>query len=196
MPEGRLERIDPSALVGSAADLYSRYATGERARPGVDFTLIDGDGQLMGPPATWMLSPDLGLGLERLGYGIRFELSLPARSREIVILMVAAVEDSPFERYAHHQAARRAGLTEAEIALLDAGSFAGRDEEEAVLVRVAKSVLVQRDLPDDLWESAVEVLGRPGVFEVVTLIGWYRMMALHLRIFRIEPPTSAAQGNA
>lgn len=196
MSEGRLEPIDPSALAGNAADLYARYATGERARPGVDFTLIDGAGQLMGPPAAWMLNPELGLGLERLGYGIRFELSLPARSREIVILMVAAVEDSPFERYAHHQAARRAGLTETEVALLDAGEFTGRDDDETILVRVAESILAHRDLPDDLWVSAVRALGRQGVFEVVTLIGWYRMMALHLRVFRIEPPTSAAQENA
>lgn len=185
----RLDPIDPTALKGSAAELYSRYASGERTAPGTDFTLITSDGQLTGPPAAWMLSPDLGLGLERLGHGVRFELTLSPRSREIIILMVATVEDSPYERYAHHQAARRAGLSNAEIQLLDQGAFVAADDIEGIIVRTAESVLAHDTVGDDLWGVAEATIGRQAVFEIVTLIGWYRLMALQLRIFNIAPPT-------
>lgn len=184
----RLEPIDPQNLIGSAADLYSRYASGERAKLGTDFTLIDPHGQLTGPPATWMLNPDLGLRLEQLGYGVRFELKLPARHREIVILMVAAHEDSAFERYAHHQAARRAGLDDDEVSLLDTGAFTGVDNDEKLLVATAESLLTRGGLSSSEWNAALSGLGRSAILEIVTLIGWYRMMAMQLRVFGIEPP--------
>lgn len=184
----RLPPVEPAELSGAAADLYARYATGERAAPNVDFSLLTPDGQLTGPPATWMLNPALGLAFERLGYDIRFHLSLPARWREIVILMVAAAEDSPFERYAHHRAARRAGLSEEEIAQLDRGEFVARDVSEATFVAAADAVLNVGALPESLWEQSTAALGAQAIFEIVTLVGWYRMMALQLRIFEIDPP--------
>lgn len=184
----RLDPIDAAALHGSAADLHSRYTTGERTKPGAAFSLITTDGQLTGPPATWMLNPELGLRMEQLGYGVRFELTLPARWREIVILMVAEREDSPFERFAHHQAARAAGLNDDEIALLDGGSFTGVGDQEALLVATTAAILARGALSPGEWTDADEALGRRAILEIVTLVGWYRLMALQLRVFDIEPP--------
>ncbi|MDP3951835.1 carboxymuconolactone decarboxylase family protein [Microbacterium sp.] len=185
----RLNRIDSADLIGAAAELYSRYTTGERAKPGASFSLITADGQLTGPPATWMLNPDLGLRMEQLGYGVRFELTLSPRYREIVILMVAEREDSPFERYAHHQAARQAGLTFDEIAMLDAGDFMGVDEREQVLITTTKAIFACGALTAAEWDAAEKLLGRSAILEIVTLVGWYRLMALQLRVFEIEPPS-------
>lgn len=184
----RLDPIDTAALRGAAADLYSRYTTGERANPRAAFSLITRDGQLTGPPATWMLNPALGLRMEQLGYGVRFELTLSARSREIVILMVAEREDSPFERYAHHQAARAAGLGDDEIVLLDEGTFTGAGEHEQLLVVTTQAILSRGTLSPPEWRDAEATLGRNAVLEIVTLVGWYRLMALQLRVFEIEPP--------
>lgn len=182
----RVARIDPSALTGSAAELYARYTTGRRVTPGTAFTLVTADGQLTGPPATWMLNPDLGLRMEQLGYGVRFELTLPPRAREIVILMVAHREDSAFERFAHHPAARKAGLTDEEIARLDDGGFTGSDQQEQVLVSTADAILSRGALSDAQWSAAERSLGGGAVLEIVTLVGWYRLMALQLRVFGIE----------
>lgn len=187
----RLEPIDPATLTPDAAELYSRYTSGERAKPGAAFMLVTGDGQLTGPPSTWMLNPTLGLRMEQLGYGVRFELTLTDRWREIVILMVAEREDSPFERYAHHPAGRAAGLSEAEIAALDAGSFAGVDATERAFVACTRALLDRGRLSDEEWDDAVRSCGRSAMLEIVTLIGWYRLMALQLRVFDVEPPGAA-----
>lgn len=184
----RLSQIDSAELTGAAADLYSRYATGERAKPGASFSLITTDGQLTGPPATWMLNPELGLRMEQLGYGVRFELTLSPRLREMVILMVAEREDSPFERYAHHQAAHQAGLSLEEIAMLDAGEFTGVDEREQLLITTTRAILEHGALTAPEWDAAEKQLGRRTILEIVTLVGWYRLMALQLRVFEIDPP--------
>lgn len=189
----RLNRIDSEHLTGAAADLYARYATGERAKPGASFSLITTDGQLTGPPATWMLNPELGLRMEQLGYGVRFELTLSPRHREIVILMVAEREASPFERYAHHQAARQAGLTVDEIAMLDAGDLTGIDEREHVLITTTRAILEHGALTSGEWNTAETMLGRSAILEIVTLVGWYRLMALQLRVFEIDPPSDAQE---
>jgi hypothetical protein len=184
----RLYPVPPGDLTGDAAELYGRYADGRRAAPDASFSLVLPDGALTGPPAAWLLSPRLGLGLERLGYGTRFDLGLSDRAREIVILLVAADEDNDFERYAHQQAARRAGLGDEEIRALDAGEFAPRDEIESRLVETTRTLLRTGTLDESSWAAAEEGWGRSAIFEIVTLIGWYRLVALQLRVFHIEPP--------
>ncbi len=184
----RVPRLRPNALDGAQAELYALYTTGTRAEAGTDFSLVDADGQLTGPPASWMLNAELGLGLERLAREVRFNLQLAARSREIVILAVAEAEDSDFERFAHHRAAAKAGLSDEEIRALAAGTFQPLNAEEGMLVELAGELLAGRDISDELWLRAGRDLGSTGVFEVVTLVGYYRMMALQLRAFRISPP--------
>ncbi|MFB9647184.1 carboxymuconolactone decarboxylase family protein [Microbacterium terregens] len=154
--------------------------------------MVAEDGQLLGPPAAWMLSPPVGIGLERAGFALRFALALPDRWREIVILMVAAHEDSAFERFAHRQGARAAGVTDAEIGQIQAGTFTPAGAVEAVLVQATTSLLRRAGLNAKEWSAAESALGHRAIFEVVTLVGWYRLMALQLRVFRLEPPTADA----
>ncbi len=184
----RVPRLLPTELAGAQAELYALYTTGTRAAPGTDFGLVDEDGQLIGPPASWMLNAELGLGLERLGREIRFNLSLPPRSREIVILAVAEREDSEFERFAHHRAAAHAGLSPDEILALAAGTFDPQSAQEAILVELTAELLAGHEIADELWSRSVRDLGTSATFEVVTLVGYYRMMALQLRVFRLVPP--------
>jgi AhpD family alkylhydroperoxidase len=173
-----------------AEELYRRFTTGERAAAGTDFSLRSEEGALTGPPAAWLLSPRLGLALEPLGQAVRFGLSLPRRVHEIVILLVARAEDNDFERWAHTRAARAAGLTDEEIDALLLGSPVSFDDPaEASASRLAAALLAGGPLDDEVFDDGVAVLGRAAVFEIVTLVGYYRMMALHLRAFDIRPPS-------
>jgi AhpD family alkylhydroperoxidase len=183
---------DPSTDASSpeARELYRRFTTGERAAAGTDFSLRSGEGRLTGPPAAWLLAPRLGLALEPLGQAVRFGLSLPRRVHEIVILLVARAEDNDFERWAHTRAARAAGLTDEEITgLLDGSPVPLDDPSEASAFGLAAALLAGGAIDDDVFDDAVAVLGRAAVFEVVTLVGYYRMMALQLRAFDIRPPS-------
>ncbi|MEH0108860.1 carboxymuconolactone decarboxylase family protein [Tersicoccus sp. MR15.9] len=182
---------DADALQRSAAgqELLRRFTGGDRAGRGTDFSLVDADGRLTGPPAVWQLSPDLGLALEPLGHTVRFSLTLSRRTQEIVVLTVARAEDSDFERWAHVRAGRAAGLSEEEIAALLDGEPQFSDTAEEAAHELARRLVTGAPLDDAAFDAAVDALGRQAVAELVTLVGYYRMIALQLRAFDVRPPS-------
>ena len=186
----RVPHLTPSEFTRAQAELYALYATGPRAHPDSDFLLVDARGQLIGPPAAWMLNAQLGLSLEHVGREIRFNLGLTPRIREIVILIVAEAEDSDFERFAHERAAAKAGLSTDEVCAIADATFASGDEKEGLAAELAAVLTSGQAITDGLWQRATAQLGATAVFEIVTLVGYYRMMALQIKAFRLLPPSS------
>ena len=43
------------------------------------------------------------------------------------------------------------------------------------------------DFTDEEWTRWAEPLGPPAVFELTTLVGYYSMLALQMRVFRVDP---------
>ena len=188
----RVPQVELADMTAQQREFYDKYATGVRAAPGSTFPLVDGEVHLMGPPAVWVLSQPLGLALERFGYAIRYELSLPRRAQEIAILMVAQHGQSEFERFAHAQAGLTAGLTEDDLAALAAGTRPDLDsEEERAVYDATRRILDTGSLDDGAYQAAADVLTAPGLFELVTLIGYYLMLATQLSVFDIQPPGPA-----
>jgi alkylhydroperoxidase family enzyme len=188
----RVPRVELAGMTAQQREFYDKYATGVRAAPGSTFPLVDAEGHLMGPPAVWVLSQPLGLALERFGYAIRYELNLSRRAQEIAILMVAQHRQSEFERFAHEQAGLKAGLTADDLAALAAGMPPTLDtEEERAVYEAARRILDTGSLDDAAYQAAADVLTAPRLFELVTLIGYYVMLATQLSAFDIQPPGRA-----
>jgi 4-carboxymuconolactone decarboxylase len=188
----RVPRVELADMTAQQREFYDKYATGVRASPASTFPLVDGEGHLMGPPAVWVLSQPLGLALERFGYAIRYELCLPRRAQEIAILMVAQHRRSEFERFAHEQAGLKAGLTDDDLAALAAGKPPGlHTEEELAVYEATRAILDFGALDDRAYQAAAGVLTARGLFELVTLVGYYVMLATQLSVFDIQPPRAA-----
>ncbi len=168
---------------------YESYTTGFRAAPSATFLLVDEAGQLMGPPAIWIFSQPLGRTLRDFGTSIRYHLHLSERAQEITILMVAHHHDSPFERFAHQQAGLKKGLTQQDIEALLAGEPPAlvTDEEHAVY-EATRRILDTGTLDAQEYAKYAAVLSVPHLFELVTLIGYYSMLATQLSVFDIQPP--------
>ncbi|MGH9083635.1 MAG: carboxymuconolactone decarboxylase family protein, partial [Acidimicrobiales bacterium] len=114
---------------------------------------------------------------------------LPARARELAILAVAAAEDSAFERYAHEAVAADAGVPATVIAAVRTGAPIELDDDvERATIAAARALAADGDLDDDAYAAAVATLGECGVFELTTLVGYYRTLALQLRVFRVGVP--------
>lgn len=185
----RLPRITPDVMSPEQAEIYAAFSGGKRAAPGASFSLVHPDGGLIGPPNAWLLSPSLARALERFGAFLRFELQLSDRSREIAILLQAFHRDSPFELYAHRQAGRAAGLTEAEIEGLATRTPPDfRSVEERAVFATSVALLDRRSLDDTEYAAAVAALGRRTLIELVVLLGWYDSVATQLAVFGVEPP--------
>jgi alkylhydroperoxidase family enzyme len=179
----------PQEMSAEQQAIYAMFATGRRAQPGSAFSLVDASGRLQGPPAAWVLAPPLGRALEQLGGAVRYELTLPARACEIVILLVAHHHDSPFELYAHTRAGAAAGLSGEDLAALAAGQPPARmTEVERACYTAARQILAAGTVDDEQYAQAVGVLGTRQLFELTTLIGWYTMVAVQLAVFGLAPP--------
>lgn len=185
----RVDSLDPADMTDAQRELYEWYATGPRAAPDSPFRLIDADGRLQGPPAVWILSADFGQALRHIGGAVRFGSRLPARACEIAILLVGHHHGSAFELYAHERAGLAAGLTEADLAALAGGKEPARmSDVEACAFHATRRMLDRGTLDDGEFRDAVAVLGAAGLFELVTIVGYYRMVALQLAVFDVRPP--------
>jgi len=175
-------------MTAEQREFAATFTTGRRAAADATFRLARPDGVLIGPPAVWVLQPALGMALQHLGGEIRYRLTLSDRAAEAVVLVIGERENSAFELFAHTQAAEKAGWSAEQIAAICAGCEpSGATEEELAVLRLG-TTLHERPLDPDEYGDAVERLGHERLFELVTLVGYYKMLALQLAVFGVEPP--------
>jgi 4-carboxymuconolactone decarboxylase len=184
----RIPKLPPAELDDEQRALYDAIAGGRRAQGPQLFRLTDAGGRLEGPFNAFLLQPRLGSALQSLGAAVRYETALDDRSREIAILVVAAHWHSDFEQYAHEAVGRAAGLTDADLAAIRDGDHNTLTGREAVVARTAAALAAGADLDDAEYREAAAELGADGLFELLTLVGYYATLALQLRVFRVPAP--------
>jgi 4-carboxymuconolactone decarboxylase len=184
----RIPKLEPSLLDDEQRSLYDAIAGGRRAQGPQLFRLVDEKGRLEGPFNAFLLQPRLGSALQALGASVRYDTGLDNRCREIAILVVAAHWRCDFEWSAHEAVARAAGLGDAELAALRGGSPAALTGREAVVAQTVTTLVTQGDLDDAEYREAVDHVGTAGLFELLTLVGYYATLALQLRVFRVDAP--------
>ncbi len=191
MSEGsapRLSALAPSQLDGPQAELYAAITGGPRAADRGRSPIADEEGRLLGPFNAMLYNPALGDPMQGLGAAIRYRTSLDAATREVAILVVAATLDSAFEWFAHERLARAAGVSDETIARIASGREP--DGDAALPSAAARELVLDGDLSDERFAEVQERFGTTGSVELVVLIGYYRMLALVLRTFRVSAPTS------
>jgi AhpD family alkylhydroperoxidase len=190
----RLPLFSPAELTPERRRLYDRILAGPRASATDSFPLVDADGGLQGPLNAWLLNTELGAAFDAVGAAVRFGLTLPPRARELVILAVAHHYRCPFELYAHRRIAAAAGLSSAEVEAVARGDEPPLEAElDRAALATAKRLLVGGDLDDDEYARALAAFGEEGLFELMSLVGWYALLAFQLNVFRV-PPADDAQG--
>lgn len=196
---GRLPHLAPDELSDEQRALYDAIVAGPRSTGPQLFALADAAGRLNGPFNALLFSPPVGTALAALGEAVRYGSVLTARVREAAVLAVAAHEDSDFERYAHEPLARAAGLSDQDLVALRDGQLPSAadpagDPVEGAAARAVRALLVRGDLDDEEHGAALAALGARGLVELTTLVGYYRVLALQLRVFRVARPGPAATG--
>jgi 4-carboxymuconolactone decarboxylase len=187
-PGARIPKLAPASLDDGQRSLYDAIAGGRRAQGPQPFRLADAEGRLEGPYNAFLLQPRLGSALQALGSAVRYDTGLDDRCREIAILVVAVHWRSAFEWYAHEAVARSAGLGGAELAAVRDGRHDELAGREAVVARTVGALVARGDLDDDEYREAIGQVGAAGLFELLTLVGYYATLALQLRVFRVPAP--------
>lgn len=144
---------------------------------------------MRGPFNAMLFSPAFGEAVQRLGETVRFENSLPPPLREMAILMVAAKWQAHYEWWAHEKIAIREGLDQGVIAGLKAGSLPQFTQPaEAVIYHFVQELLNRHQVSNQAYEAAVELFGEAGLFELVTLLGFYTLISMSLNVFQVPLP--------
>jgi 4-carboxymuconolactone decarboxylase len=187
----RLEQLTVDGLTPEQQALYDAIA-GTRTGSALPARLVDEQGRLQGPFNAMLHHPAVGHPLQELGGFLRFRGLLTARARELVILVTAAAWESEFEWWAHVRIGRQVGLSEEEVAAIrTAAPLRLPDSLEQAAVDVARATTERRDLDDDEYARARGALGDQMLIEVLTLVGYYALLALQMRVHRVPLPDGA-----
>jgi 4-carboxymuconolactone decarboxylase len=192
-PHGRLPWLEPRHLSQPQQDTYERIIASRSGMASRASPVVDGRGRLQGPFNAMLFSPAVGGALQELGSALRSRGVLPARLREAAILEVARIRKCPFEWYSHSAAARDAGLSGEELAAIRAGADAPTLPPADRLARdLVQTLLGRRNLTEEQLAQALTALGADGVTELVTLVGYYDLLALSLQVWRTPMPGGIA----
>ena len=174
-PEQRLAAPDHGTYSSQQKKIHDQIASGPR-------------GAVRGPLAVWLHRPELAARAQDLGRYCRYETSLDQRLSELAILVTARIFGSEYEWQVHRGHALAAGLDadiiEA-IRLNRRPKFA--DSEAEVVHDVARAAHEMRNVNEELYNHAVEVLGHERLVDLVGLLGYYTLISLTINIFCIPP---------
>lgn len=111
------------------------------------------------------------------------------RMREVIILRVGHLQESPYELAQHVVFARKAGLTDQQIdalqdrATLDDAGFSG---DERLVIDTVTELCTTRRLSDDSFAKAHALLGDEALTELLMIVSCYYGLALVLNAVDLD----------
>ncbi|MGH9785535.1 MAG: carboxymuconolactone decarboxylase family protein, partial [Terriglobia bacterium] len=115
---------------------------------------------------------------------LRFGAGIEPRLMELAILVVAREMDSQFEWVAHEPPALRAGL---EQRIIDVVKFRlpaiGLGEKETAIIQLGREAFGRRKVEPETFARALNLFGRQGIVNLVSLMSHYAATAVLLTTF-------------
>ncbi|MCR1783425.1 carboxymuconolactone decarboxylase family protein [Nocardioides carbamazepini] len=159
---------------------------------GLGIDPVDAQGRLSGPFDLMAASPRVGEAVLDLAGRFR-EGELTAVERELVILVVAALDGCAYMQDGHEPLALRAGASPDLVTAIRGGR--PRTSGDHLVVRsVAGDLCEHGDLAPHAFEDALTQLGWPRLQEVVWLVGLYRALAMAMRVAQVGPAPTLSEG--
>ena len=150
-------------------------------------------GKMHGPFFIWLHSPELLSRGEKLGLYARFQSSLPQRLSELCILITASHWKASGEWIDHEPIARKLGVDANALEALRTGKPAKfKQDDEAAVYDLAQELLQTRALSDATYQRAVDALGERGVLDTIAVLGYYGLIAMSMKAFKMVPDSQTA----
>lgn len=168
---------------------FRTFARGElSAEQQAVFDAIGGNrgGAVPAPFHVLLESPELALLTQALGAFCRYRTGFPPRLSELMVLITAIHWGADYELAVHESEALKAGISAPIISALKIGERPRFDDAQSELVHEFATVFYRtRDVPDALFDRAVSEFGLKRVVEMTVVLGYYSLLAMLLRIFRV-----------
>ena len=115
------------------------------------------------------------------------QTTLPARDREILILRVGWLRGAEFMLGWHTLYARKAGLTEEEIARVAKGPRApGWDPFDATLLAAADELVGKAFVTDAIWSALATRYDDRQLLDLLFMVGQYDMISMYLKSVGVQ----------
>ena len=186
------QRAPDTSNLGLVGDRFAPL-TWDRMTPEqktMTMNLLNGPRRGLGGPFNVLLrSPEMGDLTQKLGEYARFRPELPAKLRELAIIITARHWTAQYEWNAHRQAAQQAGLSTAVIeAIATRKRPAGMQPDEEVVYNFSTELLETKQVSDANFKAAVGRFGEKGVVDLVGVMGYYQMVSMLLNVDRYPLP--------
>jgi 4-carboxymuconolactone decarboxylase len=198
------------ALAGAAASVWAApdlRLRGGRFRPLAygelnpsqkalaDAALATGRTSLDGPLNISLRSPEMTELSRPLDAYLRTNsTAIPAKLKEIAIMLTARFWGGQYVWYSHRQQALDAGLSAAFIDAMAAGARpAAMTADEAIVLDFCEQLLATRQVDDANFKAMADRFGERGIVELVGLMGRYHALSMLFAIDRYPLPEGARQ---
>ena len=144
--------------------------------------------KMHGPFFAWLHSHELLSRGQALGLYARFQSGLPQRLSELCILITSAHWKAAGEWVDHAPIARELGVDADALEALRTGKPAKfKKDDEAAVYALAQELLKTHEVSDTTYKRANDVLGQKGVLDIVAVLGYYGLIAMTLKAFKMQP---------
>lgn len=171
----RLPPVDPADLNNAQRAAYDEIL---RVR-----------GQVRGPFAIWLTSPELCERALSLQDWFPKQGKLDRRLLELMILVMARSATAQFAWYVHEPHALRLGVSQSVIDAIRERRTPDFDKEDERLVYdITRELDATRTLSQTTYDRGIAMLGAEQMVELVSAVGFYVMVALTLNTFQAPVP--------
>jgi len=154
--------------------------------------VVKGSNSLGAPFNIWLRSPKLAESFRVVSEQIRFNSSLPLKLNEFAILITAQKWSSPYEWYAHHRLALKAGLDPRIADQLAQGiKPQGMGNEEEAIYDFVTELLQTNQVSDKNFIKVKNLFSEQGVVDLIATTGYYVLVAMALNVNRTPLPSGA-----
>jgi 4-carboxymuconolactone decarboxylase len=175
----RIGALGFEAVGDEAVELVNHVRAGAGAGPSTAQDLPDYMRVVMKHPDIFRRQMEMGATI--------YNGLIPRRERELAILRIAWLTQSPYEWGEHVDIGKRNGLTAAEIARVRNGSAApGWSEFDAAILRGVEELLADYALSDATWSTLAGQWDEPRMIEFPMMVGQYVATALVQNSLRVK----------
>ena len=170
------------------------YQTMNPAQKKMFESLISGERRgAAGPFNVLLRSPEMGDLAQQFGASMRFHSSMPAKLNELAIIITARHWTSQYEWYAHRRAAQTAGLSQAIIDAVAAGTRpAAMAPDEAAVYNFCTELLTTKQVSDATFNATRDRFGERGIVDLIGVTGYYQLVSMLLNVDRYPLPDGVA----
>ena len=143
---------------------------------------------LSGPFSVWIHTPDIAEPADGLANCFRVSPKLEKRLIELIVLLMCRDATVKYAWSVHEPVARTAGLSDETIDAIRGRKKPNfKRDDEALVFDVVTELQATKTLSTATFDRAKSVLGRDGLIEAVSCVGFYGMIGLVLNVFDIPP---------